>query len=396
MQAPPRPACQQRRVTAGLETTAALRHDRHARFGAREAMMTTGITRRQFHTALGWGAASVALAELGLSGSARAEENFTLASTGASWGEGLKASFIDAPKFEEAGGGKVTQEFAIDSVFTAKAMASCGTPPFSSLAVLQAEANFLALGGCLEDYNLDIVTNYKDIVDSAKEPPRGALKNWFAPFVLIVMGLVYNTKEATKPASYQDLLNPKYKGKVGIPAYGWVGNSWLQVLNKTLGGTVDNVDPGIAFLSELVKKNEAVILENTDAAMKAFTREEIVVMPFWNGRTFVLQSQGVPVDIEYIPGTMLVGNGFPILRGGKFIERTNRFVNITMDGQYQMMMTKRFFYPPSNRNAKLGSDMAKYAFPADKEKNVVAIDYEKMNAHKSQYLDRWNKEVLGA
>jgi ABC-type thiamine transport system substrate-binding protein len=93
---------------------------------------------------------------------------------------------------------------------------------------------------------------------------------------------------------------------------------------------------------------------------------------------------------------MLVGNGFPILRGGKFIERTNRFVNITMDGQYQMMMTKRFFYPPSNRNAKLGSDMAKYAFPADKEKNVVAIDYEKMNAHKSQYLDRWNKEVLGA
>ena len=51
-------------------------------------------------------------------------------------------------------------------------MANCGTPPFSSLAVLQAEANFLALGGCLEDYNLDIVTNYKDIVDTAKEAPR--------------------------------------------------------------------------------------------------------------------------------------------------------------------------------------------------------------------------------
>ena len=104
----------------------------------------------------------------------------------------------------------------------------------------------------------------------------------------------------------------------------------------------------------------------------------------------------MPVDIEYIPGTMLVGNGFPVLRGGKFIEQTNRFCNITMDGQYQMMMTQRFFYPPSNRNAKLPPDMARYGFPADKEKNVVPIDYEKMNAHKSQYLDRWNKEVLGA
>jgi hypothetical protein len=28
--------------------------------------------------------------------------------------------------------------------------------------------------------------------------------------------------------------------------------------------------------------------------------------------------------------------------------------------------------------------------------NVATLDYEKMNAHKSEYLDRWNKEVLGA
>jgi putative spermidine/putrescine transport system substrate-binding protein len=356
--------------------------------------MNSGITRRQFNAALGWGAAAIATAEAGFAGPAKAEENFTLASTGASWGEGLKASFIE--NFEQQQKLKVTQEFAIDSVFTAKAMASCGTPPFSSVAVLQAEANFLALGGCLQDYNLDIVTNYKDIIDSAREPPRGQLKNWFAPFVLIVMGMVWNTKEAQKPTSYQDLLNPKYKGRIGIPAYGWVGNSWLQVLNKTMGGNEDNVDPGIAFLAQVVKKNEAVIIENTDAALKAFTREEIVIMPFWNGRTAVLQSQGVPVGIEYIPGTMLVGNGFPILRGGKFIEQMNRFVNVTLNGEYQLGMTKRFFYPPSNRNAKLTPDLERTAFPADKEKNVVAIDYEKMNAHKSKYLDRWNREVLGA
>ena len=236
--------------------------------------MQTRITRRHFQAVLGWGAASIALSEFGMARPGMAEENFTLASTGATWGEGLRTSFVDAPKFEEKAGVQVTQEFAIDSVFTAKAMATCGNPPFSSLAVLQAEANFLALGGCLQDYDLDICTNYKDIIDSAKEPPRGPLKNWFSPFVLIVMGLVYNTKEASKPASYQDLLNLKYKGRVGIPAYGWVGNSWLQVLNKTLGGDEDNVDPGIKFLAELVKKNDAVVIENTDAALKAFTREK--------------------------------------------------------------------------------------------------------------------------
>src|ERR1700732_5004310 len=196
--------------------------------------ISSAISRREFQSALGWGAASIALSEFGLSHRARAEENFTLASTGATWGDGLRASFVDAPKFEEKNSVKVSWEHAIDSVFTAKAMASCGTPPFSTLDVLQAEANFLALGGCLQGYDLGLVTNYRDIIDTAKEPPRGTVKDWFAPFVLIVMGLVWNTKEAKKPASYQDLLNPKYKGRVGIPAYGWGGNSRLQGPKKTL------------------------------------------------------------------------------------------------------------------------------------------------------------------
>ncbi len=358
--------------------------------------MTTAINRRQFQTALGCRAATNALAELGLARPARAEENFTVASTGASWGEGLRAAFIDAPKFEEKNSVKVIQDFGIDSVITAKAMANCGNPSVSTVSVLQAEGNFLGLGGCLQDYDLNICTNYQDILDSAREPPRGALKNWFAPYTLVIMGLVYNTKEASKPTSYQDLLDPKYKGRVGIPAYSWVGNSWLQVLNKTLGGNEDNIDPGIAFLAQLMKKNQPVIIENADGGLKAFTRGEVVIMPYWNGRTHVLQTQGVPVDIEYVPGTMLVAPAFPVLKGGKFVELTNRFCNITMGGEYQMMMTKRFFYPPTNRKAKLPPELAKYDFPADKEKNIVQIDYEKMNTHKSKYLDRWNKEVLGA
>src|SRR5437660_11182143 len=339
--------------------------------------MTSDITRRQFHSALGWGAASITLAELGLSRPARAEENFTLASTGATWGDGLRASFVDAPKFEEKNSIKVSYEHAIDSVFTAKAMASCGNPPFSTLAVLQAEASFLGLGGCLQDYDLDICANYKDIIDTAREPPRGALKNWFAPSVLIIMGFVWNTKEATKPASFAELANPKYKGRVGIPAYGWVGNSWLQCLNKTLGGNEDNIDPAIGFLSALVRKNDAIIIENTDAALKAFTREEIVVMPFWNGRTAVLQAQGVPLEIEYVPGSMMVGNGFPVLKGSKFVELTNRFCNIAMDGQYQLMITKRFYYPPSNGKVKLPPDMEQYGVPPGKMQNMMPIDYEK-------------------
>jgi spermidine/putrescine-binding protein len=85
------------------------------------------------------------------------------------------------------------------------------------VSVLQAEGTFLGLGACLQDYDLTICTNYQDILDSAKEPPRGTLKNWFAPYVLVIMGMVYNTKEAKKPGSYQDLLIRNTGGGSAFP-----------------------------------------------------------------------------------------------------------------------------------------------------------------------------------
>ena len=44
-------------------------------------------------------------------------------------------------------------------------------------------------------------------------------------------------------------------------------------------------------------------------ALKAFTREEIWLMPFWNGRCFSLQAEGVPVDIVYPKGSFRSATG---------------------------------------------------------------------------------------
>jgi hypothetical protein len=58
-------------------------------------------------------------------------------------------------------------------------------------------------------------------------------------------------------------------------------------------------------------------------------------------------------------------------------------------------MTRRFRYPPSSKKAKLPADMAHYAVKDEDIKNMVALDYQKINQHRADYLTRWNKEVLG-
>ena len=102
----------------------------------------------------------------------------------------------------------------------------------------------------------------------------------------------------------------------------------------------------------------------------------------------------MPVDMVYPAGSIQVGNGAVILKGTKFRELAQRYVNNTLDGTFQLGMTERFKYPPSNRTSKLPPKLAGYAIPEASLANMVPLDWTKINANRQQYLERWNKEVL--
>ena len=61
-------------------------------------MESRGISRRRMLQ--GVAASAIVVTEAGLAGRARAEDKFTIASTGGSWGDGIKSSFVTAPDFE--------------------------------------------------------------------------------------------------------------------------------------------------------------------------------------------------------------------------------------------------------------------------------------------------------
>src|ERR687883_595094 len=112
-----------------------------------------GLTRREFLSAT---AASVALVEAGRLTPAFAEEKFTIASTGGSWGEGIRESFVVAPKFAETAKVAVDYSQQLESVATAKVIAQCGNPPFTVSGHGEAEAILMADGGCIEPYDLGV------------------------------------------------------------------------------------------------------------------------------------------------------------------------------------------------------------------------------------------------
>ena len=249
------------------------------------------LSRRDFLYAARMGAMTIGLAELGFPSLARAEDNFAISIVGGTWGQGQIKTYITETDFEKKNNVTISYDYAQDNIRAAKAIASCGNPVFTTVEALNSQAVLLAEGGCVADYDLDIVTNYKDVLSLSKEQPRKGLNNYFAGSYLMAIGLTYNTKEAGEPTSFEDLLSPKFKGRIAIPSFDWFGPQFLYAVNGALGGTNDNVDRGMQFIAELVKKNNAILLSSSDAGMQAFTRGEIIAMPYWNGRTNLLGAQ---------------------------------------------------------------------------------------------------------
>ena len=348
----------------------------------------TNISRRALLNYFRMGIAGIAMAEAGLIRPAFAAQQFNWASTGGSWGEQIQKAFIDTPNFAEKTNLKLAHTAQLETVSASKIVTNCGSAPYDASNHGPAEVVMMRDAGCLTEYDLDLVPNFKDI------PAETNIGNYYGIFALMLMGMVWNTKEAKKPASFEDLWRPEYKGRVGIPAFGWYGMYWLHALNKVLGGNEDNIEPAMTAVADLAKKNNVIIVENAAHGMKLFESGEVVIAPYWNGRATRLQDQGVPVGFEAVEGTLAAGQGFVITKGTEHKKEACELVNNTFDPELQLMFARYSKYPPSNKKAVLPPDLERIKVPQSAVEKVAVLDYTKISETRAPNLEQWNKRVL--
>lgn len=349
--------------------------------------MATEMSKRTALKVIGAGA--LAPIGFGLLAPAQAQGRpFTWAATGGTWGETIKRVFVDP--FAAAQGLQPVHSAQLESVAAAKILASCGNAPYDVSNGPQPDYVLLNASNCLEPYDPAIVKGLTEVYDEAKEG------NFYVAFNILLFGMTWNTKEAAKPTAFTDLGLAKYRGRVGIPAFGWYGMTWLHAVNKVLGGTEDNITPGISAVAEWVKKNQAVIVENADHGTRLMESGDVVIMPYWNGRTARLQEAKVPAAFEIVPGTVSVGSGFSITKGSPYVKQAQLLVQTTLAPEKQLEFSKWSKYPPSNKMVQLPPELQSIAIPAGALERTARLDWKKVNEHRSAYLERWNKEVLGA
>jgi putative spermidine/putrescine transport system substrate-binding protein len=356
----------------------------------RITMHKKGISRRDFikYTALGSG---VMLAGGIPLGQALAGTKFTLAMSGGSWGDGNKKVFVEYSGFAKKYDVDMDYSIQIESVAVAKGIANKDNPIYDVDSCFSANgAKLLVAGAAFPELDFNIVTNWPDVYQQAK------MGKYFAGYCFLNLVLAYNTKYVKRPDSYKDMWNPEYKGHVGIPAYGWVGNYYLHAINKFFGGTEDNTMPGIEALAELVKKQKALVPDTVDLVKKLFHSGELWIMPFWDGRTRQLQEEGAPVDYVWEKDFLSMTMGMSPQKNTKVPKLTMEFVNTTLRPDVEVEFMKIFKYAPTNRKAIIPSEYESVKIPEKELQKAADLDWIKVVTNLEKNLELWNKHVLGA
>jgi len=296
-----------------------------------------------------------------------------------------------APYFKKRTGASVTQSIQLATDQLAKlAAAKGGRPPFDVAILDEPQVFDGANQGLLEEYPVAKSPNYKDLFPAYQD-------KWGPKISLQVIGIGYNpNKIKTPPKSWDELWDPKYKGRVGLTAMNsQLGIAFLAELNRVKGGSETDFEPAFRALRELLP-NVGAVAANLGAYATLWQQEQVDIAPYNFNFVQTLKGKGVPVELA-IPETGSVGweTSLHLVANAAEPELAVKYIDLHLEAPIQQEMLKppydaiptnakvKFEGAITNAIAKSGADLTK----------VHHIDWVKLNPQRGALIDRFNREI---
>jgi iron(III) transport system substrate-binding protein len=161
---------------------------------------------------------------------------------------------------------------------------------------------------------------------------------------LNVFSLAYNSKQVKKadlPKTYQDLLNPKWKGKLGIEAE---DADWFAGVISELGE-----DKGLKLFRDIVATNGMAVRKGHTVLTDLVASGEVpLALTVYNYKAEQLKSRGAPINWFVIPPAMARPNGVALARRAPHPHAAVLFFDF-MTTDAQQIMSYRDFVPTSTK-----------------------------------------------
>ena len=239
--------------------------------------------------------------------------------------------------------------------------------------------------GLVEDLTEAVVPNLKHVVEELRMPG-------FVPHIYSAQVLVYNPDNVTDPPrTFGDLLDPKWRGKIGMVngVAPWV----VMAASLYETGKTTDFDKGKAFMLKL-NANGLRLYPETDALAPAFKSGEISVGVIWLARTFMWQNAGFPVKGNFPQeGAILYVSGMVLPKNAPNKAAAYKYINAMLEPRAQQGFAAHMGYLPTVDDAPLSGKVGEQlAFPDPKPKLVTA-DYPVFAQAMPDLNDWWLKNI---
>jgi len=295
------------------------------------------------------------------------------------------------PAFQKATGNSVSLSAsqAVDTL--TKLTAARANPPFD--VVMMDEGPYLrgVELGLFETIPSAKVPNLADL------PPKFIDPQGLGAYISAqIYGIAYNTERIkTAPTSWNDLLKPEYKGRVGLVGLdSTLGIVWMVALAKMLGGDEAHMDPAFDYIRKLMP-NVGAVASNPGALGTLFQQGQIDISCHYINNVESLKVKGVPVALSKPDsGWGLVRSTMNIVKNTKLRDQAAAYINTALSVEVQSQMTgSPYFVAPTNSKVPFGSALAAIARSSKEMESFVQVDWQKLNPLRAAYIDRFNRLV---
>jgi putative spermidine/putrescine transport system substrate-binding protein len=319
---------------------------------------------------------------------AAAADALVVATFPGTWNEAHRD--VLAPYFRKKTGADVTQTILLATDQVAKLEAARGKPPFDVAIMDEGPLLDAVKAGVLEKYPVDKSPNYKDLVPAFQEP-------WGPKISLQVIGIGFNPKKIKeRPKSWSDLFNPTYKGRVGLTALNsTLGMAFMVDLAKTRGGSESDIEPAFKALKELLPSVGA-ISANLGAHAALFQQEQIDIAPYNFNFVQTLKEKGVDIDFATLDtGIPAWRTSLHLVKNAVQPDLAVQYIDAHLAPEVQEDMERPpYWVIPTNRKVPLKGEIVKQvAKSQDDLAKLKYQDWTKINQHRSEWIERFNRDI---
>jgi putative spermidine/putrescine transport system substrate-binding protein len=255
---------------------------------------------------------------------------------------------------------------------------------------------------CLSDSDAYIVasTNAFEPVDAAKvsrlDKVFPELRTETAiPHIYSAQVILYNVNRIkVPPASYADLWDSRWRGRIGLSDILYPNNTLAAALAG--GGGVSNYGPAEKKLMEL-RSLDVKLYPSNEALAAGLKSEEVWVAVMWLARGFMWKQAGIPLS-HVVPkeGAVSIVFEASVPRNARNKKGGFAYLDAMLDPKAQAAFAGRMGYVPTVSDAVLPEDIARQVSLDEADRaRLLKPDYKYQMERSQRTLDFWNKEFKG-